>query len=79
MKTVEQSRQLAKQLGLVKNLENIQKLKLDEERKKLNQGRSTTFQVLSFEQDYNNARAQRLSVELGAQQFISNLRMFIQE
>jgi outer membrane protein TolC len=43
-------------LRLSRKIENLQKLKLTNERSLLKQGRTSTYQVLLFEQDYNQAR-----------------------
>jgi outer membrane protein TolC len=43
-------------LELSKSIENAQKLKLENEKKLLNQGRANTYQVLLFEQDYCQAQ-----------------------
>jgi outer membrane protein TolC len=51
-------------------IENVQKKKLENETHQLRRGRSTTFQVLQFEQDYTNAQLTRAQV--GAQ--VLNLR-----
>jgi outer membrane protein TolC len=51
-------------------IEGVQKKKLENETHQLRRGRSTTFQVLQFEQDYTNAQLTRAQV--GAQ--VLNLR-----
>jgi len=71
-----QAAQLHEQIKLVRELETIQKKKADAEREKFNRGRSTTFQVLSYEQDYLNTRSQRISLELQIKQFINQLNLF---
>jgi outer membrane protein TolC len=73
---VNAGRQLGEQHQLVMQLEKVQKLKANAERDKYNRGRSTSFQVLSYEQDYVNSRAQLLAVELQIRKFVSQLRMF---
>jgi hypothetical protein len=45
-------------------IESIQKRKADEEKRRLELGRTTQFQLLSFENDYALARLQRLSLVL---------------
>lgn len=47
-------------LKLATAMERAQKAKLDYERTRLRQGRTTTHQVLLFEQDYNKAQASRV-------------------
>lgn len=49
-------------LKLSKALENAQKIKLENERVRLRQGRATTYQVLLFEQDFSQAQASRVLV-----------------
>ena len=53
-----------KRLEMTTQIENIQRDKADQERKRLEFGRTTEFQLLSFENDYNTARLNRLSVVL---------------
>lgn len=55
-------------LKLARTMENAQKSKLDNERSRLRQGRTTTYQVLLFEQDFTQAQASRV---LAATQIIS--------
>lgn len=43
-------------LALSKKIENAQKAKLENERKLLKQGRTTTYQILLFEQEYSKSR-----------------------
>lgn len=74
--TVDQAEQLFKQLEILRNLEVIQRKNADSERGRLNRGRSTTFQVLSFEQEYNAVRAQRIQAEFRARQFLNQLSLF---
>lgn len=47
-------------IRLATAMERAQKAKLDNERVRLRQGRTTTYQVLLFEQDYNNAQVARV-------------------
>jgi outer membrane protein TolC len=53
-----------RRLGMAADIEEIQKKKADQEKKRLEYGRTTEFQLLSFENDYNAARLNRLSVIL---------------
>jgi outer membrane protein TolC len=53
-----------KRLTLVTEIEKLQKAKLEQERRQLNLGRSTQFQVQSYETDYALARLQRLAMTL---------------
>jgi outer membrane protein TolC len=43
-------------LALAQAIETAQKLKLENERKLLKQGRTTTYQILLFEQDFSNSQ-----------------------
>ena len=43
-------------LQLSRKIEDLQKSKLENERNLLKQGRTSTYQILLFEQDYNRAR-----------------------
>lgn len=73
---VDQAETLSQQLKIVRELETIQKNKADLERSKYNNGRSTTYQVLMFEQDYVNSQNQRLSVELQTRKFLTSLELY---
>lgn len=50
-------------LKLTQKLEKVQERKLLSEKRRYNQGRTTTFQVLQFEQDYANAQLLKLRNE----------------
>lgn len=67
---------LKNQILILRQLEEVQAKKADLERNKLNQGRSTTFQVINFEQDFVNVRSQRVALELQIRQFISQLSLY---
>lgn len=73
---VDQAEMLAQQLQIVRELETVQKSKADLERSKYNNGRSTTYQVLMFEQDYVNSRNQKLNVELQVRRFLTSLDLY---
>ncbi len=51
-----------KRLAMTAEIEEIQGQKADQERQRLEYGRTTEFQLLSFENDYNAARLNHLSV-----------------
>jgi outer membrane protein TolC len=55
-------------LRLSRKIENLQKSKLTNERGLLKKGRTSTYQVLLFEQDYNQARINTIK---NAYQFLS--------
>lgn len=73
---VDLAESLAAQLKVIRDLEATQKSKADLERNKYNNGRSTTYQVLMFEQDYTNSRNQRLNIELQLRKFINSLDLY---
>jgi outer membrane protein TolC len=52
-----------KRLALAEAFEDSQKEKLEYERKRHHQGRTTTFMVLQFEQDYATAESTRLKIQ----------------
>ncbi|HEY5038771.1 MAG TPA: TolC family protein, partial [bacterium] len=58
---VNQLQDADKRLAMAAQIEVIQKQKADEEKKRLELGRTTQFQLLSFENDYALARLNRLS------------------
>lgn len=74
--TVDQAEALAQQLRIVRDLEQVQKNKVDLERSKYNNGRSTTYQVLMFEQDYVNSRNQKINLELQIRKFLTSLELY---
>jgi outer membrane protein TolC len=74
--TVDQAETLVQQLKIVRELETVQKNKADLERSKYNNGRSTTYQVLMFEQDYVNSRNQKLNLELQIRKFLTSLELY---
>lgn len=53
-----------KRLAMATQIEDIQKNKADQEKTRLELGRTTQFQLLSFENDYSLARLNRLSLIL---------------
>lgn len=57
---VEKINDAKQSLKLATLMEKAQKEKLENERVRLRQGRTTTYQVLLFEQDYNQAQASRV-------------------
>lgn len=67
---------LREQVKIAQVLEDTQKKKLQLERARHRQGRSTTFQILSFQQDYSDIQAQRLGLELALLTQISELELF---
>lgn len=53
-----------KRLAMASQIQDIQKNKADQEKTRLELGRTTQFQLLSFENDYSLARLNRLSLVL---------------
>lgn len=49
-------------LKLSQKIESVQKSKLDNERKLLKQGRTSTYQILLFEQDYSNSQLTTIQI-----------------
>lgn len=67
---------VSQQAQTARLLEKTQQLKLERERGRLKQGRSTTFQVLSFEQDFANIQTQRIQLELSLIEIEANLDLY---
>jgi len=63
-------------LALVRTLESAQKAKFENERSRLQRGRSTTFQSLTFEQDYAQAQLTRLRTQAEVLQLLAQMRTF---
>ncbi len=51
-----------KRLAMATEIESIQKNKANQERKRLEYGRTTEFQLLSYENDYNAAQLSRMAI-----------------
>lgn len=65
-----------KRLDLATQLENIQAKKLQAERERLTYGKTTTYQVLMFEQDYANAQIARLVIQNEIYSLIAQLKTY---
>jgi outer membrane protein TolC len=63
-------------LAITEKLLDIQKKKVLAEREKLNRGRSTTFQLLSFEQDYSNTELQLVQTQAEVLGLLTQLKTF---
>jgi outer membrane protein TolC len=63
-------------LSLSRKLEEIQRQKLEAERKRLNQGRTTTYQVLLFEQDFLLSQLNRIRDQSRALTLIAQMKLF---
>ena len=59
---VQQLGEAKENLRLASNIVNAQKTKLENERIRLRQGRTTTYQVLLFEQDFSQSEVNRVQV-----------------
>lgn len=63
-------------LSLVEKIEEAQKAKAANERDRLTKGRTVTFQVLNFEQDYAQSELARIQVESAILNLYSQLKIF---
>ncbi len=63
-------------LKLSRTMESAQKSKLENERTRLRQGRTTTYQVLLFEQDYTQAQASRVQAATQIIALESQLKLY---
>jgi outer membrane protein TolC len=66
-----------KRLTMAAQIEDIQKNKADQERKRLDLGRTTQFQLLSFENDYSLARLNRLSLVLEKLSYLAQAQWWL--
>lgn len=65
-----------RRLQLSKRMEEVQLKKLTSEKRRFNQGRTTTFQVLQFEQDYANTQLLTIKNESELVAAYNNLKLF---
>lgn len=72
----ESLRESKKRLVLSQRLERIQKAKLENERRRLERGRSTTYQVLLFEQDYLTAELMRVRSQANVLTTLAQMKLF---
>lgn len=63
-------------LLLAKDLENLQKNKLEYERDRLKRGRTTTYQVLLFEQDYSLSQLSKLRIQTEIMMLVASLKTY---
>jgi outer membrane protein TolC len=63
-------------LSLIEKIEEAQKIKASNERDRLSKGRTVTFQVLNFEQDYAQSELARIQVETNILNLYSQLKVF---
>ena len=64
------------QLRLAREVEQVQSEKLQYEQDRLKKGRTTTFQVLTFEQDYATARLNLIQTEAALLTLAAQMRTF---
>jgi outer membrane protein TolC len=65
-----------RRLVIAVSLERIQQNKLEVERKRLTLGRTTTYQVLLFEQDFANSQVTRLAIQDELLELMTQLKLF---
>lgn len=70
-------KQARARLSLVKTLEGVQKEKFENERGRLQRGRTTTFQALTFEQDYAQSQLTRLRTQAEVLQLLAQMRTYV--
>lgn len=63
-------------LSLIEKIEEAQKIKASNERDRLNKGRTVTFQVLNFEQDFAQSELARIQAETNILNIYSQLKTF---
>ena len=63
-------------LDLAKKIESVQKTKLELERDRHRRGRTTTYQVLLFEQDYATAQLSRIRAEAQLLSILAQMKTF---
>ena len=68
--------ELSKRLSMILELEGLQKEKFEHERLRQAKGRSTTYQVIQFEQDYSSVQIQRLQTQAELFKVASQLKLF---
>jgi outer membrane protein TolC len=63
-------------LRLLGKIENVQKTKVENERSRLKQGRTTTYQVLLFEQDYSQSSLTRVKSAANILGLYSQIKLY---
>jgi outer membrane protein TolC len=69
-------KELKNRLKLTRSISAAQKTKLDRERQRLTSGRTTTFQILSFEQDYARSRLAEINAKLDLVRALTQLKLY---
>lgn len=72
----ERFRNFKQRLVLAQKMVQVQEKKLTTEKRRYNQGRTTTFQVLQFEQDYANTQLMKLRFERELIAVYNQLKLF---
>jgi outer membrane protein TolC len=65
-----------KRFELSRTIEQVQQKKLLYEKERLNRGRSTTFQVVQFEQEYSQAQLARIQSQADVLQLTARMKLF---
>jgi outer membrane protein TolC len=63
-------------LALTKTVEEVQREKFENERQRLQRGRTTSFQALTFEQDYAQAQLLRLRTQAEVLQLLAQMKTY---
>ncbi|MGZ3711494.1 MAG: TolC family protein, partial [Bdellovibrionota bacterium] len=63
-------------LELLRTIEEVQRDKFENERQRLLRGRTTTYQAITFEQDYAQSQLLSLRTQAEVLQVISQLKLF---
>ncbi|MGE0171874.1 MAG: TolC family protein [Oligoflexales bacterium] len=74
--SVERLEQAKKRLNLALDVEKIQREKLEYERNRLRRGRTTTYQVIVFEQDYATSQLNRIRAQADILRIAAQLKTF---
>jgi outer membrane protein TolC len=65
-----------KRLTLTRDIEIVQDKKLVREKARLHLGRTTTYQVLLFEQDYSTAQLARIRAQADILRILTQMKLF---
>ncbi len=72
-----QFHEIKRQVEILEDLVVIQKEKLDNEKRQQKRGRSTTFQVLTFEQEYLSAQLRKIQLKSNLANVYSQLKTYL--
>jgi outer membrane protein TolC len=73
---IQRFRETRANLALARSIEEVQQKKLANEKDRLNHGRTTTYQVLLFEQDYSQSQLSRIQTEAAILQLVARMKLF---